>query len=105
MREAAHHCHADIARLLLEAHAAVHPGSGPRWPAFETAVQTICPGVMRAMIESVHDIKAIRHHIKRAADEVDTQLQIADLNGNVRSRLEQSRDLLESALNRVEGDD
>ena len=105
MREAAHHCHADIARLLLEAHAAVHPGSGPRWPAFETAVQTICPGVMRAMIESVHDIKAIRHHIKRAADEVETQLQVADLRENVRSRLEQSRDLLESALNRVEGDD
>ena len=105
MREAAHHCHADIARLLLEAHAAVHPGSGPRWPAFETAVQTICPGVMRAMIESVHDIKAIRHHIKRAADEVEAQLQIADLRENVRSRLEQSRDLLESALNRVEGED
>ena len=105
MREAAHHCHADIARLLLEAYAAVHPGSGPRWPAFETAVKSICPGVMRAMIESVHDITAIRHHIKRAADEVETQLQVADLHENVRSRLEQSRDLLESALNRVEGDD
>ncbi|MDG1837433.1 MAG: ankyrin repeat domain-containing protein [Phycisphaerales bacterium] len=104
LREAARHCHADIARLLLEAQAAVHPGSGPRWPAFETAVQTICPGVMRAMIESVHDIKAIRHHIKRAANEVDTQLQTTDLHSNVRSRLEQSRDLLESALNRVEGD-
>jgi ankyrin repeat protein len=105
MREAAHHCHGHIARLLLEAKAAVHSGSGPRWPAFETAVQTICPDVMRAMIESVHDIKAIRHHIKRAADEVKTQLQAADLHSNVRSRLEQSRDLLESALNSVEGDD
>ncbi len=101
LREAVDHCHAGIAKLLIQANASVGR-SGPRWPALETTVRNICPDVMKALLESVAAAQDLRKHVNAAADDVRARLESSDLPGEVRSRLEACRDLLEQTRERLE---
>ncbi len=102
LHEAARHCHADIARLLVQADTAAGGGGLPPATPLATAVENICPGVMKAVLESVNELKSFRRHLDRAASMLDERAEDPSLPPAVQARIEACKAAIESTRDRLQ---